>query len=102
MAIVTNQVASEAPTMQQMRVLSRREIEGMISEGQHIIIVSQYVLKVDSWLSYHPGGDKTIMHMVGRDATNEVTVYVLLTLSIYSNLQINFTLACTVRTLLST
>jgi delta8-fatty-acid desaturase len=34
------------------------------------------VLKVDAWLKYHPGGDKAIMHMVGRDATDEVTAYV--------------------------
>lgn len=55
-------------------VMSRDQIEGMIAEGKKIIIVDQYVLKVDPFLSYHPGGDKAIMHMVGRDATDEVTV----------------------------
>jgi len=44
----------------------------MIADGRHIIIVDQYVLKVDAWLPYHPGGDKAIKHMVGRDATDEV------------------------------
>lgn len=55
-------------------LLSRRQVEGLIAEGRHIIIVDQYVLKVDHWLPYHPGGDKAIQHMVGRDATDEVTV----------------------------
>jgi delta8-fatty-acid desaturase len=27
-------------------------------------------------MQYHPGGDKAIRHMVGRDATDEVTRYV--------------------------
>jgi len=51
---------------------SRRQIEGLIADGLTIIIVDQKVLKVDPWLKYHPGGDKAIMHMVGRDATDEL------------------------------
>ncbi|KAI9743311.1 MAG: hypothetical protein M1818_003157 [Claussenomyces sp. TS43310] len=53
-------------------VLSRRQVEGLIADGQTIIIVDQKVLRVDAWLKYHPGGIKAIMHMVGRDATDEV------------------------------
>ena len=48
----------------------------MIAAGQTIFILDQYVLKADPWLLYHPGGDKAIKHMVGRDATDEVTVLV--------------------------
>ena len=40
------------------------------------MIVDGNVLKVDAWLKYHPGGDKAIMHMIGRDATDEVNAYV--------------------------
>ncbi len=58
-------------------VLSRRQIEGLIADGKFIIIVDQRVLKVDNWIKYHPGGDKAIKHMVGRDATDEVNAYVL-------------------------
>lgn len=54
--------------------LSRRFIEGLIADGKKIIIVDNDVLKVDAWLKYHPGGEKTILHMVGRDATDEVSV----------------------------
>jgi delta8-fatty-acid desaturase len=53
-------------------VLSRRQVEGLIADGRSIIILDQRVLKVDPWLKYHPGGAKAIMHMVGRDATDEV------------------------------
>lgn len=61
-------------------VLSRRQIEGLIADGKSIIIVDQKVLKVDPWIKYHPGGRKAIMHMVGRDATDEVTAYACSTL----------------------
>lgn len=51
---------------------SRRQVEGLIADGRTIILVDQKVLKVDAWLRFHPGGDKAIMHMVGRDATDEL------------------------------
>jgi hypothetical protein len=56
----------------QYRTLSRREVEGMIAEGHTIFILNGFVLKADAWLRFHPGGDKAIMHIVGRDATDEV------------------------------
>lgn len=54
--------------------MTARQIEGLVAEGRHIIIVDQYVLKVDAFIEYHPGGDKAIKHMVGRDATDELSV----------------------------
>lgn len=63
-------------------ILSRRQIEGMIADGRNIIILDGKVLKVDAWLKYHPGGDKSIMHMVGRDATDEVNAYVEITIAL--------------------
>ena len=57
--------------------MSRRDIEAMIADGRKLIILDQYVVKADAWLTYHPGGDKAILHMVGRDATDEITVLVL-------------------------
>ncbi|RHZ50972.1 hypothetical protein CDV55_103421 [Aspergillus turcosus] len=53
-------------------ILSRRYIEGQIADGKHIIIYDDRVLKVDAWIKFHPGGDKSIKHMVGRDATDEI------------------------------
>lgn len=56
-------------------VLAPRQVEGMIADGRTVIVVDGKVLKVDALLKYHPGGDKPIMHMVGRDATDEVNAY---------------------------
>jgi len=55
-------------------LMSRDEVEGMIAAGRKLIIIGQHVLKVDAWLPYHPAGDLAILHMVGRDATDETTV----------------------------
>ena len=68
-------LATSAPMSRKEAILTRRQVEGMIAEGHQIIIVDGKVLRVDTWLQYHPGGDKAIMHMVGRDATDEVNVY---------------------------
>ena len=54
------------------RMVSPKEVEDLIAEGHAIVILDDEVLRLDSWLRYHPGGDKTILHMVGRDATDEV------------------------------
>jgi sphingolipid 8-(E)-desaturase len=56
-------------------ILSRNDVECLIAEGRKIVVVDERVLKVDAWLPYHPGGDKAILHMVGRDATNEVRAF---------------------------
>ena len=67
---------SREPISRKESILSRRQIEGMIAEGRSITIFDGKVLKVDAWLQYHPGGEKSIMHMVGRDATDEINAYV--------------------------
>lgn len=63
-------------TARSLPVMTRREIEGLIADGKTIIIIDQFVLKVDAWMKYHPGGDKAIRHMVARDATDEVNAFV--------------------------
>ena len=62
-------------SLPQEKLLSRREVEGLIADGRKIIVLDGKVLKVDTWLRFHPGGDKAMMHMVGRDATDEVNAY---------------------------
>ncbi|KAF2640375.1 fatty acid desaturas-like protein [Massarina eburnea CBS 473.64] len=61
-----------ASQQRRSKVFARREIEALIASGRSIVIVDSKVLKVDAWLAYHPGGDKAIKHMIGRDATDEV------------------------------
>lgn len=69
--------AHMSSSVRREKVISRRDVEALIAEGRTIVVVEGKVLKVDAWLNYHPGGDKAIMHMVGRDATDEVNAYVL-------------------------
>ncbi|ORY62486.1 uncharacterized protein BCR38DRAFT_346152 [Pseudomassariella vexata] len=54
--------------------MTRRAIEGMIAEGHTLVIFEGNVLRLDSWLKTHPGGSLAILHMVGRDATDEIKV----------------------------
>ena len=63
----------DAQAKRKAKVLSRDEVEALIASGRSIVIVDNKVLKVDAWMPYHPGGDKAMLHMVGRDATDEVT-----------------------------
>ncbi|KAH6982787.1 fatty acid desaturase-domain-containing protein [Ilyonectria sp. MPI-CAGE-AT-0026] len=53
-------------------LMTRDEIEAMIAEGRNIIVLHGQVVRVDPWLKYHPGGDKAMLHMVGKDASDEV------------------------------
>ena len=59
--------------MDRNEVLSRAAINEMIDNGATIVILNNYVLRLDSWLAKHPGGPLVIAHMVGRDATDEIT-----------------------------
>ena len=75
-AVMANPPARRMTAANREVLLSRREVEGLIADGKTVIVVDGKILKVDAWLKYHPGGDKAIMHMVGRDATDEVRAYV--------------------------
>jgi len=60
--------------MSRNRIFSRREIEAMIAGGDKIIISEGRVLRLNTWLDKHPGGRLAVLHMVGRDATDEINV----------------------------
>lgn len=53
-------------------VLCPEHLNQLIDDGHTIVIFGRKVLKLDSWLQLHPGGDKCILHMVGRDASDEI------------------------------
>ena len=61
-------------TMCRNKVYSRNEIEGLIAAGSIIVISRGRVLQLDAWLDHHPGGKLAIQHMVGRDATDEISM----------------------------
>ncbi|EAU33464.1 hypothetical protein ATEG_05703 [Aspergillus terreus NIH2624] len=70
--MVSAKTSASTSGLRKDTLLSRRYIEGQIAEGKHILIYDDRVLKVDAWIPFHPGGDKSIKHMVGRDATDEI------------------------------
>jgi len=49
-------------------------VEKAISEGELIIIHEGYAMRLNNWIDRHPGGRLAILHMVGRDATDEINV----------------------------
>ncbi|KAL8751683.1 MAG: hypothetical protein Q9184_005995, partial [Pyrenodesmia sp. 2 TL-2023] len=57
------------------KVLSRTDIEGLIAAGGVIVINEGNVLRLNAWLDKHPGGRLVLQHMVGRDATDEISIY---------------------------
>jgi sphingolipid 8-(E)-desaturase len=56
------------------RVLTRAHIKGLIAQGQLIVISDKQVLRLDDWMERHPGGRLPILHMVGKDATDQILV----------------------------
>ncbi|CDK28943.1 unnamed protein product [Kuraishia capsulata CBS 1993] len=57
------------------KILSREEIEHLISVGRIVVIYDSQVLDLKSWIDRHPGGDKAVHHMIGKDATDEMNAY---------------------------
>jgi delta8-fatty-acid desaturase len=58
--------------MKRDQVLTAAAVEALIADGNVIVIFEDFVLKLDSWIEKHPGGRLAILHMVGKDATDEI------------------------------
>ncbi|QPG94370.1 hypothetical protein C2857_005791 [Epichloe festucae Fl1] len=56
-------------------VLAPEMVDELIANGDTVVIFQDDVLRLNSWLDRHPGGRLAIEHMVGRDATDEITAY---------------------------
>lgn len=59
--------------MSRDQVLCPETVDALIADGDTIVIFEKYVLRLNAWLDKHPGGRLAILHMVGRDATDEIT-----------------------------
>ncbi|KAG5656103.1 hypothetical protein KAF25_008979 [Fusarium avenaceum] len=57
------------------KLMTRDDIEALIAEDKHITIYHSQVIKMDPWMPYHPGGDKAMLHMVGKDASDEIDAF---------------------------
>ncbi|CAF9904327.1 MAG: hypothetical protein ALECFALPRED_007499 [Alectoria fallacina] len=60
--------------MEHDQIFSPTKIQGLIAAGRVITITEGRVLQLDGWLDKHPGGRLAVLHMVGRDATDEINV----------------------------
>lgn len=56
-------------------LLSVDVVQSKIEDGDLIVIYQDHALRLNNWVARHPGGDLAILHMVGRDATQEMDVY---------------------------
>ncbi|KAK7064280.1 delta 8-sphingoloid desaturase protein [Favolaschia claudopus] len=55
---------------------TRDDVAAEILTGAHLVIYNDTVLRISSsWLDHHPGGALSILHFVGRDATDEIDSY---------------------------
>jgi hypothetical protein len=52
--------------------LSRDTILRWIAQGEVIVVYEGCALQLGAWIGRHPGGRLAILHMVGRDATDEI------------------------------
>ncbi|CAF1132126.1 unnamed protein product [Adineta steineri] len=55
---------------------TREEIaQRIIDNGDLLVIHSNKIYRLNAWIKHHPGGDMVILHMVGKDATDEINAY---------------------------
>ncbi|KAJ4340651.1 hypothetical protein N0V87_002312 [Didymella glomerata] len=61
--------------MSRQNLVSAQEIEQLVAQGDPVVIHEGYALNISTWIDNHPGGRLAILHMVGRDATDEINIY---------------------------
>lgn len=52
------------------------EVSRLIAHDRQVVIYEGHALDLSSWIDRHPGGRLPILHMVGRDATDEINMSV--------------------------
>lgn len=59
-----------------LSLIAPTEVQRRIGEGEPLVVSEGYVLDLGQWINTHPGGRLSILHMVGRDATDEINMSV--------------------------
>ncbi|CAF0873204.1 unnamed protein product [Adineta ricciae] len=55
---------------------TRKQIaERIIDHGDLLVIYFNKIYRLNAWIKHHPGGEMAILHMVGKDATDEINAY---------------------------
>lgn len=60
--------------MPRQNTLPAADLEALIAQGRPIVIHEGHALDLGEWIGKHPGGRLAILHMVGRDATDEINM----------------------------
>lgn len=56
-------------------VYSERDVQQAVKEGMNLIIFEGCVYNVMSWAKRHPGGELSISHLYGKDATDYIIAF---------------------------
>jgi delta8-fatty-acid desaturase len=54
--------------------LPAADLAALIAQGRPIVVHEGHALDLGQWINKHPGGRLAILHMVGRDATDEMNM----------------------------
>nr|CAG8518745.1 12890_t:CDS:2 [Entrophospora candida] len=57
------------------KTFTPKDIKKCINDGQIVIIYNDKVYKLNKWIKYHPGGELAILHVNGKDATDEINAF---------------------------
>ena len=60
--------------MSRSKTIPTGEVEKLIAQGRPVVVHEGYALDLGEWIDKHPGGRLAILHMVGRDATDEINM----------------------------
>jgi delta8-fatty-acid desaturase len=60
--------------MSRQSPLPAADIAALIAQGRPIVVHEGHALDLGEWIDKHPGGRLAILHMVGRDATDEINM----------------------------
>ncbi|KAJ1999466.1 hypothetical protein GGI04_003503 [Coemansia thaxteri] len=63
--------AAADPRQAKLPLCSAGELRKRVAGGEFLVIIDGLVCKLNGFIDKHPGGPLSIMHMVGRDATDE-------------------------------
>ncbi|KAH8549409.1 delta-6 fatty acid desaturase [Umbelopsis sp. PMI_123] len=55
------------------KYITHKDLSERVKQGELLIIFNEKVYKLDRWIKSHPGGELAIRHVVGKDATDEIT-----------------------------
>jgi len=64
-------------TISAPNMISPQIVAELIAQGEPVVVHEGYALNISKWIDNHPGGRLAILHMVGRDATDEINMYAL-------------------------